>query len=72
MAEIEGARKPLPLGESYNYLKRSLDNLQDQQSTGDAPPLLYPDVNPGPSESEGSGDNPNGNNGSNGRAHDGQ
>jgi len=43
------AEKPntstFPLGESYSYLKKSLDNLQQQQS-GEAPPDLYPDENP--------------------------
>lgn len=37
-------KKEVPLSESYNYLKKSLDYLNNQQSTGPAPDL-YPDVN---------------------------
>ena len=57
------AEKKKPLSESYNYLKKSLDNLTNQQSSG-PPPELYPTSN-GPSLTpQGSGqNNPDSNNG---------
>ena len=50
------SEKKKPLSESYNYLKKSLDNLTDQQSSG-PPPELYPTSNGPASTPQGSGQN---------------
>lgn len=39
-------KKQVPLSESFNHLKKSLDYLNIQQSTTTAP-ILYPSVNAG-------------------------
>lgn len=50
-------KKSVPLGESYDFLRKSMDYLQIQQSSGSAAPSLYPEANgqtgevqPGPLE----------------------
>lgn len=45
MNENGESPKEVPINESYDFLRRSMDNLNDQQSSGSAPPELYPSVN---------------------------
>lgn len=40
-----GDSKKVPLNESYNYLKKSYDNLNNQQSSTEKAPRLFPNLN---------------------------
>jgi len=50
--------KRVAFGESYNTLKRSLNYLDDSQSSGPAP-ILYPDVNTPQAQQTNNGGNAN-------------
>jgi hypothetical protein len=59
MEDSMAKKREVPLSESYNYLKKSLDHLNNQQSTGQAPEL-YPDVNsPSPQSQQPNESTPN-------------
>ncbi len=40
-----GDTKKVPLNESYSYLRKSFDNLNNQQSSSESAPKLFPNVN---------------------------